>query len=99
MKLIDWTFKHSKELKKRSSYFENVNCYGNLKHTIALSQFVLCLESDSFMVYSRNDQNKNIELNLLKHTDTMRNDEKKEIVKGSRYIKYMKKYLSNRMTI
>jgi hypothetical protein len=48
------------------------------------------------MVYSRDDQNKNIELNLLKHTDTMRNDEKKEIVKGSRYIKYMKKYLSNR---
>jgi hypothetical protein len=79
---IDWTFEHSKELKKITSDFENVHCYGNLNNTIDLSQFVLCLESVSFMVYGRNDQNKNIELNLLKDTASMRNIEKKGNVKA-----------------
>jgi hypothetical protein len=46
------------------------------------------------MAFGKNDQNENIELSSSKDTDFIRNDEKKATVKGSRYIKYMRKCLS-----
>jgi hypothetical protein len=86
--VVNWLLKHSKELKKRSiDLHEDIHCYGNIKNEIILSQFVICLKAFTFMVYGRNDQSQNIELNSPKASSSRNIGESEGAKEQKRLIK------------